>query len=334
MPTEFGSEQRITGLSVRRLSAAASGTSTRFIFTGQPAIAAPDTTGSGTARVIPASTVAPPPPPTPLFLRVLKHLLPRAHAWCLTASKPLRWFFEALVPTLDGVKRTEDLAFLDLFPQSTRRLAEWEGQFNLLAGLLNEQQRRDRLEAAWRATGSLSPRYLQELLQSLGFNVYVHEWWEPGTEPEAGTKQCVTPRNPFLYLASVNGVNSGVECGEPEAECGEAFAEAGTTVGPPGYPLVNKVRITRPELTTGAGEVEMACGEPEAECGAHAEVTTTEQGFPLPTDPSKWPYFVYIGGQTFPEVAAVPLARRDEFEATLLKYVRASNWIGVLVSYN
>lgn len=331
--TTFGDETQVddgSPLQVRTYSGGALGTNDRVQFRGLPVATAPESTGFGTGFVgAPAAEEA------PLFLRVFKHLLPRAKAWRLTIDKTLRQFFAGLAPIGDDVKNAADCAYLDLFPQSTRRLSEWEQQFNLPNSSLTEQERRDRLDAAWKATGSLSPRYLQDTLQALGFDVYVHEWWEPGSEPPVGVKQCVTPRNPFLYLLPSNTTpGAGVDCGEPLAECGEPFAECGNSSGALGYPLVNKIRQTRPDVVTGCGEPAMECGETRAECGDYNEVTDSLREYVIPNDPDKWPYFVYIGGQNFPDLATVPTARRDEFEATLLKYVRASNWIGVLVSYN
>lgn len=263
-----------------------------------------------------------------LFLRVYQHLLPRARAWFLTPSKALRQFFVGLSSWPEDVKQFYDGIFGDIFPQTTRELDEWEDQFGLpdIAGM-TEQERRDRLAGAWSATGGQSPAYLQGVLQAAGFNVFIHEWWEPipdrsgGSVFEeisfliteegdfliteegdflvsAGTIQPVV-RNPFEVLASgavVYIMNDGGE----DAQDGDPAAMDGATSGSTGYPLVNKPEFTAPVI---------------------------------PADPAAWRYFLYIGGETYPEHANVPTARRAEFEALCLKICPAQQWLGMLIDY-
>jgi len=54
----------------------------------------------------------------------------------------------------------------------------------------------------------------------------------------------------------------------------------------------------------------------------------------IPNDPTKWPFFLYIGGENFPDQATVPQARRDEFEDLCLKICPTEQWLGILVTYN
>lgn len=269
-----------------------------------------------------------------MFLRVFKHLLPNARAWRLTVDKRLRQFFAGLSGVGDDVKTFFDGVWLDIFPETTRELDSWEQQFGLRDTGLTEQQRRDRLDATWKALGGQDPKYIQDTLRANGFDVYVHEWWEPGTEPAPGVKQCVTPRNPLMYLRrEFTGVTLLVECGEPFALCGEPFAEAGNTLQPRGYPLVNKVFETTPDILPLCGEELAAAGEPEALCGNYFEFRETLKNYIVPRDPAKWPYFLYIGGETFGDIAQVDPKRKDEFEALCLKICPAQQWLGILVEY-
>lgn len=249
--------------------------------------------------------------------------------------KTITKFFRGLANVNNDIKQCADLAWLDIFPATTTKLAEWFEQFGLKDnGILSEEQKREKLAGAWQATGSLSPRYLQDLLQGQGFDLYVHEWWEPGTEPPVGINACVAPRSPLVYLQQGDGgVTSGVECGEAAAACGEAFAECGNTFAGPGYPLVNKITRTEPDFIVECGEAEAECGEAFAECGSYLDFREVQQNYIIPDDPDKWPYFVYIGAQTFPGLAIIDGTRRDEVEELLLKYCPAHMWIGVLVSY-
>ncbi len=77
----------------------------------------------------------------------------------------------------------------------------------------------------------------------------------------------------------------------------------------------------------------MQCGEPAALCG-DGVLTVQFKKYTIPTDPKKWPYFLYIGGENFPDLAQVDPSRRDEFEDLCLKISPAQQWLGILVSYN
>lgn len=236
---------------------------------------------------------------------MFKHLLPTGRAWTITVNKNLRKFFEAISPETDKPKDFADNIFLDAFPISTRELAAWEAQFGLANNRLSVAQRRTRLAAAWTDVGGQSPAYIQDQLRANGFDVYVHEWWEPGTEPAVGVHGSPTVRNPLTVLnQSYTLTIPGVDCGEPLAECGEEFAECGNYVGGVGYPLVNKF-VYDSDIV----------------------------GYTVPNDATKWPYFMYVGGPNFGDVATVPATRRFEFEALLLKIRPAQLWIGLIVRY-
>lgn len=268
------------------------------------------------------------------FLDIFKHLLPRARAWHITIDKNLRRLFIGLSSLGDSAKEFADNVWLDIFPQNTRDIQSWEDQFNLYPTDLTEQERRDRLDATWKAQGGQSPRYIQDTLQANGFNVYVHEWWIAGAEaqsgeewmeagePEAesgnynlsapyfpvGIHQRLTPKNPFIYLN--DGSNILV-----------------------GYPLVNKVYDFEPNYIDLAGEEIMEAGEPLAEAGNYLTFDAVLKKYPIPTDPNYWSYFLYIGGETFPDLAQIEFERKEEFEALCLKICPTQQWLGILVEY-
>jgi hypothetical protein len=251
------------------------------------------------------------------------HLLPRGAAWLLTPiGKSLRRFWEALAYTRDDFVSFMDDVWADMFPATTRELTAWEQAFGIFKLDLSDADRRTRLDGLWKATGGQSPRYIQDTLQSSGFNAYVHEWWElPATDPPVA-------RVPFTALgASVLG------CGDPEMECGEPLAECGSTTEQLGYMLVNKLYTTRTDLTCLCGEAIMECGEPLAECGQNTGIIFDRVTYPVPQDPNQWPYILYIGGATFPDQAIIASNRIEEFEDLLLKICPAQLWIALLVSY-
>lgn len=271
------------------------------------------------------------------FINLFKHLLPRARAWSLTSASTLRSFFEALATLPSDAETFFAGIWNDLFPDTTRELDEWESQFNLPDTNLIEADRRTRLDGAWKSLGGQDPRYLQDTLQDAGFNVFLHKWWEPGTEPAPGVKLCVSPRNPQLVLRKeFTGLKNIfiVGCGEPLAQCGEAFASSGDSLEPLGYPLVNKIFETIRDEIVLCGESIAQCGEPDAGCGNYLGFIDIPINYIVPADPAKWPYFLYIGGETFPDLAIVPPSRRDEFEELLLKICPIQQWLGILVQYS
>lgn len=239
------------------------------------------------------------------FLRVFQHLLPRSQTWTLTPSKALRNFFSGLAGFFDdpvnGPRAFADQILLDALPATCREsaLAEWEREFGLTPDP-SDSVRRSALAAAWRATGGQSPGYIQGVLQTAGFNVYVHEWWSSGPpyvardprtytqRPRIGTKRC----SPLV------GAGYKPACAPPllnQPRC-NAFLAAD-----PGY-LVNKDLTQRPPP-------------------------------PVPDDPATWPYFLYVGAASFPTHAVVSASRRDEFERLILKLRPTQNWIVTLVDY-
>jgi hypothetical protein len=269
------------------------------------------------------------------FLRLYQHLLPDGRAWRTTVNKRLRQFFAGLAEAPSDIKDAADEVWLDLLPESTDKLNEWERQFGLPGNVTGENDRRSRLAATWRSlVGGQSPRYIQDTLQASGFDVYVHEWWEPSTPPTPGSFGNPTVRNPLLYLRrEFTKVDLLVECGEALALCGEEFAEAGNSLEPRGYPLVNKIRQTVPDLVPLCGEEFAEAGEVNMLCGNFFEYIETFKEYIVPNDPTKWPYFLYIGGENFGDLAQINPKRRDEFEALCLKICPTQQWLGVLVEY-
>lgn len=270
-----------------------------------------------------------------IFLRVFTHLLPRAKAWRVTTSKALRNFLTGLAGALGPPARAfVDAVWLDIFPSSTREAPEWDAQWGLPDTGITEQERRDRLDATWKALGGQDPNYIQTTLRANGFDVYVHEWWVPGTEPAVGVKQCAVARSPLQYLRrEFTGGTSRVDCGEALAACGEEFAACGNGTDPRGYPLVNRTLETVPRLLPLCGEAEAACGEAEAACGNYDAFVTQLRNYIVPEDPATWPYFLYIGAADINDIAQVAPKRRDEFEALCLKICPAQQWLGILVEY-
>lgn len=267
-----------------------------------------------------------------IFFDIFEHLLPRARAWQLTIQKTLKDFFEGLSSLPSDTKDYLDLIYLDIFPSKTRQLEEWESQFGIIDTGLSESERRIRLDARWKEKGGQSPRYIQDILQSYGFDVYVHEWWIPGTEPSVGVKSCVTPRNPFDVLSDDGVIKYTIQCDEPLSQCGETLAQCGQTLGKTGYALVNKVYESSLAFME-CGEPLAQCDEPLAQCGETLGYGQKLKQYVIPVDPLKFPYFLYIGGETFGDLATISPQRKDEFERLCLKICPCQQWLGIMVQY-
>jgi hypothetical protein len=243
-----------------------------------------------------------------MFFRVIQHLLPTGAAWRTTVTKTLRKFFLGLSQAPEDARTYIDLVLLDVFPDTTRELATWEAQFGLTpAATADEATRRLALAAEWAAGGGQDPTYIQGVLQTAGFDVYVHEFWTSGppyiardprsytTPPEFGTAQC-------------NGTDA-----LGQAQCGD---------GLPGHEVDADVSQYQCDRFL----------QNDPHYFANKNLTDVAPP-PIPDDPARWQYFLYVGAQNFPDYAEVPLERKAEFERLILKLRPLQNWIVTLIDF-
>lgn len=261
------------------------------------------------------------------FFRVFEHLLPfGSRIWQMKLFSPLRSFFMGLTSLPLAVRNFIDRVWLDTQPQDTLQLPKWETQFGLRNASLIDQEKRDRLDAAWKRTGGQSPRYLQDVMQANGFDVYMHEWWElPAADPPVAhnPNSFLSDGGPTWRMASGNTPNAF--SGDPLAQSGERFDLAG-------FLLVNKILTAVTSFVT-AGDLEMQSGDPLAVSGEVLSLTLGFQLYTIPGDPDEWAQFLYWGAETFPAFAVVPAARKDEFEDLLLSICPGEKWLGLLITY-
>lgn len=261
------------------------------------------------------------------YFRIFQHLFPRSHAWRMIIDKFLRKFFVGLGPFQADYQLFMDEIFDDIDPEKTRELEAWEKQFQL-SGSGTDTERRQAYAAAWEARGGQSPGYLQGLLRDAGFDVYVHEWWYY-VGPTRYT------RDPRVYLDSPFPL-PGAVFGELECVFGEPEFVFGSANSSTGYVLVNKgpgVSYFKPTPANCFGETECVFGETGFVFGETSGLRFVPKEYPIPDDPTKWPYFVYVGAENFPEDVAVPAVRRIELERMILKYFPDQLWIGMLINY-
>lgn len=229
------------------------------------------------------------------MIKQIKHLLPSGPAWRLTKDKALKRLMSGLSSVGDDAREFADDRYLDLFPYTSTTLDGWGEQFGVPATA-------EAVDAAWKATGGQSKSYIEGILQAAGFDLYIHEAWVPGTEPPPGQTTSPVIRNPNLYVDGPGWIGAYVNTmGDPLMTMGAPLATMGATEQAgdgPGYVLVDGVNDYEP-------------GD----------------------NPARWPHYVYVGAETFPQRVFVPPERRAELETLLLKLIPAHLWIVVLVTY-
>ena len=261
------------------------------------------------------------------FFRTLKHLLPDGRAWRLTIDTTLRRFILGLSGTSviateegepivteedaplvisrgpfgDAVEFCDDV-YEDLDPEKTRELVEWEKQFGLEPNG-DEAIRRLALAAEWAANGGQSPSYIQGVLHTAGFTqLFVHEWWEAGAPPYVARDPRDYTTQPLVGTWQCTGAPGAPLPSQPQCSAFPSQPQCNDwLVNDPGY-LVNKDLTRRPPP-------------------------------PIPADPDTWPYFLYVGAETFPEIAFVDPDQRALFERLILKIRPAHMWIVYLITF-
>ena len=242
-------------------------------------------------------------------------LLPRGKAWRMSQDKHSRRFLRALMLPLESVRDFAGKIWFNLFPAgSLYSLPSWEKQFNLPATNLTGDERRSRLDGAWKAQGDQDPTYLQDSLQAQGFPVFVHPWWN---DTPHGVPEAKDPRDyllPEFGGTDTDGFLLGNQVYQsslvgPFAQCGEAL---------------------------------MQCGEDFAQCGNFGDFSTEVIGqqYVGPTcinpDGEEYfthPFYLYIGGETFPDTVDIPADRRSEFERLIIRLVPGQHFKVLRVRY-
>jgi hypothetical protein len=231
------------------------------------------------------------------FLSLYQHLLPRGLAWRTTVETTLRKFFVGLSGLPTDIRTFVDLVYLDLLPPTTRELTSWEKQFALNPGG-SEAARREKIATAWSTQGRQSPDYIQRTLHAAGFTtVFIHEWWQSGPPYVAHDPRDYTTQ-PLIGIYQCEG-STPWECFAAGASQPLAPHCDDSLINDPGY-LVNL------DLTRRAPP-------------------------PVSDDPSRWPYFLYFAGETFPDLAPVPASRIAELKELLLRISPAQQWLVLLI---
>ena len=264
------------------------------------------------------------------FFRTFQHLLPKAEAWKIrdtattwtigdghrigdpglviggtTGGSFLARLFKGLAAALDPIRDFFDGIFGDAFPTTTRELAAWEAQFGIEADP-SDTVRRQALAAEWAATGGQSPSYIQGVLQTAGFNVYVHEWWASGPPYVARDPRAYTLQ-PLIGSVQCQPTNVLLFPNQPQCQ-------PSNDVAFPNQPECDRFLVNDPHYFVNKNLTDVAPPR-------------------IPDDPSTWVYFIYLGAAVFPNFATVPAARRSEFERLVLKICPEQQWIVTLINF-
>lgn len=150
------------------------------------------------------------------FFKSLKLLLPSGKAFDITQNSTVRRFFKGLSYLPEDIKRENELVFLDLFPETTRALEEWENQFSVLfADLQYGETRRGILKALWQVNiGGQDLKYLQGVLQNINKNIQVFE-----------NIPVKNPRDANAVFGCMCGQRQSV-CGNKKLSCGYKYGDS------------------------------------------------------------------------------------------------------------
>lgn len=230
------------------------------------------------------------------MFQAFKHLLPRAEAWRAAADGWLSRLLSGMSSAPEAVREFTDAAYRDIHPETTREIREWELEYGLPPGS-TEADARSNVTAERQASGGQGPDYIQGVLQAAGFDVYVHEPWV-STHP-------FVARDPRLYTATIY------------------YGTVRFAIAPFQHQFTERINPTTFETNSQAQFNALSSG------ANYFDNKTLQQRLlpPIPDDPDKWPFFVYIAGETFPTKAYVDPARKNELERLVLKLRPLHAWI-------
>jgi hypothetical protein len=195
------------------------------------------------------------------WLKVYDVLLPRSRAWTLASGKTLTKLFEGFAAAANDTLDHISSVLLEMFPYDTTYLSDWSEQFGSIIDLDE-----DDVAAEWAAFGGQDPEYIQDRVQSICSNCYVHEWWVPESSP-------VEARNPIPYIDS-------------------------------SLVLVNDVVYMDKNwlYVFGDGTQFESSG---IEIGDYDGYTWSLKRYPCPDNEDEYPVYWYVGGETYPEYAHI-----------------------------
>ncbi|MCL2381362.1 MAG: hypothetical protein FWC64_07175 [Treponema sp.] len=143
------------------------------------------------------------------FFEAIKQLFPRSRAFELFANNSKRKFFKGLSALPEDIRKKAELAYFDLFPDTTRSPGKWEKVFALIFTEPEKIKRRDILDSMWKTfAGDQSTSFLESMLQRIDPRIRVIE-----------NIPVSNPRHSSVVILSVCA-HRIMRCGYTRAVCG------------------------------------------------------------------------------------------------------------------
>lgn len=206
-------------------------------------------------------------------------------------ARPFRKFFEGLSDLPADIRDHIAGIIGDAFPRYTDRLADWSIQMGSPTTMTREA-----LEAEQEADGAQSPGEFQHILQAAGFPVFVHEWWEPGSEPPV-------LRVPETYIAI-----------------------------PPARVLTNDISTVQKRYRHQFGTRSQFKSNGSVRFGTYNGYQFYTKSYPNPTTDAERTNYFYVCGETFPDPVSIDFAVFPELERLIYKY-KPAHLRCVLIAY-
>lgn len=212
------------------------------------------------------------------FLKIFDLLLPRSSTFSLIIDRTFRKFFSGLAEMPTTIRIHLASIINDIFPRLTEKSKDQSNQLGAPVELS-----RAALETEYGAIGGQAPGYIQQVLQDAGFDVYLHEWWVPGSRPPVA-------RNPFDYI------------GEYQL-------------------LVNDISIIERNYLYQFIEDETICfvEDNSVRFDDYDGYIFISKRYAMANIEDEYPKYFYIGGETFPNPAYVPIFHYSELVRLIYK---------------
>lgn len=222
----------------------------------------------------------------------LRRLLPTGDAWRAAAESSLRKILDGISPTFERAREFSNSAYLDLFADTTRELSEWEAEFGVFP---RQGVSVDVRRTVIRGRRSTTGGQSPSYMQA---TLQAAGFDVYVHECWASTSP-FTPRDPRDYTqAPLIGTH---RCGNPASRCGAPGARCNRFLtNNPGYW----------QTLRWAGEA------PD----------------PVPSDDDYWPFFVYLGGETFGTTFDVLASRWREFQWLVQQIKPSRHWVVVFAN--
>lgn len=229
-------------------------------------------------------------------LKPFSRLFPSGHAWKNLTASSLKKVSNVFDVKLREAASDLDAVAQDAFAMTTAQLSTWETEFGLRTAS-TELARRQTLDIVLRSDGGQSLTFLQNTLQAAGFNVWVHSCW--------------VSENPFVVR-------------DPRAY-----------IDPPEYGTelcTDNVDWSQPQCTDMPAWDQAQTNGIVGGTNYFDNITLQDTYIPpIPDDPDAWPFFLYIGGQVFPQYAQIDMTRIDELRRLICKHRPLRHWIVLMV---